>query len=571
MKQSQPIDEKWLKAAVLGTSWAASEIVFGSFLHNLRIPFSGNILTSIGLIILISASYKWKEKGLFWRAGLITALLKSVSPSAIIFGPMIAIFSEALLFEFSILILGRTFAGFLLGSVLAMSWVLLQRILNMVIFYGSNLVELYTSLMKMAEKHFRLETDLVWLPIILLLAVHVVMGLVSAFIGIAAGRSLLKNTLSASASQTTKSTEPMKKQTNYFAFSTYWLILNILLLISSLLLHVYAPLWVWILANPVVILIWASRYKSALRHLSKPNFWIFFVVITMLTAFVFASLQNEPDSLKQGFLIGLQMNFRAALVIVGFSVIGKELYNPRVIGYFRRSSYRQLHLALELSFASVPQVIASLPGVKEFFRNPLSSVSKLFLNADEQIARFRQDFEIRSKVVIVSSPIGMGKTRFCQTLANKLTARNLKVGGFLSIKVLDGDQTIGYHLVDLQSENIFPFLKLRDNEIDSGIGKFAFAKDGLVRGNAILLRDKNTCDVIVIDEVGKLELKGGGWHDSLMELLDGFQGLIILSVRDSFVDEVIGYFELESPEIVDIQTTLPEKLADNISSIPKPD
>ena len=35
----------------------------GKFLHNLRVPFSGHILTAIGLIILISASYRWKDKG----------------------------------------------------------------------------------------------------------------------------------------------------------------------------------------------------------------------------------------------------------------------------------------------------------------------------------------------------------------------------------------------------------------------------------------------------------------------------------------------------------------------------
>jgi len=73
--------------------------VLGSFLHNLKVPFSGNILTAIGIIILISVSYIWKEKGLFWRAGLICAIMKTMSPSAVIFGPMIAIFSEAMLLE----------------------------------------------------------------------------------------------------------------------------------------------------------------------------------------------------------------------------------------------------------------------------------------------------------------------------------------------------------------------------------------------------------------------------------------------------------------------------------------
>src|SRR5512138_3263479 len=124
------LSEKWIKASIIGTIWAASEIVLGSFLHNLRIPFSGNVLTAIGIIIMISMSYTWTEKGLFWRAGLICAIMKTMSPSAVIFGPMIAIFTESLLLEGSTRLLGRNIAGFAIGSMLAMSWNLFQKIFS---------------------------------------------------------------------------------------------------------------------------------------------------------------------------------------------------------------------------------------------------------------------------------------------------------------------------------------------------------------------------------------------------------------------------------------------------------
>ena len=94
-------DHRWLKASVAGSMWAASEIVIGSFMHNLRLPFSGSILTAIGIIILISLNLQWKEKGLFWRAGVVCATMKTLSPSAVIFGPIIAILTEALLIEIS--------------------------------------------------------------------------------------------------------------------------------------------------------------------------------------------------------------------------------------------------------------------------------------------------------------------------------------------------------------------------------------------------------------------------------------------------------------------------------------
>ena len=65
------ISEKWIKASIIGTIWAAAEIVLGSFLHNLRVPFSGNMLTAIALVILIAVSYRWRQHGLYCRAGMI--------------------------------------------------------------------------------------------------------------------------------------------------------------------------------------------------------------------------------------------------------------------------------------------------------------------------------------------------------------------------------------------------------------------------------------------------------------------------------------------------------------------
>src|SRR5512138_316720 len=185
------LSEKWIKASIIGTIWAASEIVLGSFLHNLRIPFSGNVLTAIGIIIMISMSFTWTEKGLFWRAGLICAIMKTMSPSAVIFGPMIAIFSESLLLEIFVRLLGRTFAGYILGAMFAMSWNLFQKIANLIIFYGSGIIDVYTDLLKLAQKQLNIQTEIVWLPIIILLIVYSLFGLFSAVIGIKTGRKML--------------------------------------------------------------------------------------------------------------------------------------------------------------------------------------------------------------------------------------------------------------------------------------------------------------------------------------------------------------------------------------------
>ena len=191
------LTEKWIKASITGTVWAASEIVLGSFLHNLKVPFSGNILTAIGVIILISISYMWTERGLFWRAGLICALLKTLSPSAVIFGPMIAIIAESLLIEISVRLSGRTIPGYLIGAMLAMSWNLFQKIANYIIFYGENIIEVYNNLIAMAQRQLNIQTDIAWLPILALLVVFALFGLSAGVTGIIVGRKMRKQPQSA--------------------------------------------------------------------------------------------------------------------------------------------------------------------------------------------------------------------------------------------------------------------------------------------------------------------------------------------------------------------------------------
>ena len=60
-----------------------------------------------------------RENGLIWRAGIICALMKSISPSAVILGPMTGILTEALLVELSVWLFGKNIFGYLIAGALA--------------------------------------------------------------------------------------------------------------------------------------------------------------------------------------------------------------------------------------------------------------------------------------------------------------------------------------------------------------------------------------------------------------------------------------------------------------------
>ena len=64
--------DAWLKAAALGGIWASFEIIAGSLLHNLHIPFSGTFMAFISVILMVSFLQVWDTRGFIWSAGART-------------------------------------------------------------------------------------------------------------------------------------------------------------------------------------------------------------------------------------------------------------------------------------------------------------------------------------------------------------------------------------------------------------------------------------------------------------------------------------------------------------------
>ncbi len=554
MNKENNLSEKWIKASILGTIWAASEIVIGSFLHNLKVPFSGNILTSIGLIILISISYKWKEKGLFWRAGLICALMKTMSPSAVIFGPMIAIISESFLLEISVRLLGKTIAGYILGSVLAMSWNLLQQISNYIIFYGYNIVEIYTRLLQLSQKQLNISFNILWLPIIFLLIVHILFGIVSSFLGMKTGKKLLTQPSMSKIENISNNNLKLKnKDHSDFNYSLYWLLVNLFLVICSLIILSRSDWIIWSILITGIIFIWSLRYKRTLHQLSRPKFWFLFFLLTMLSAFIFSELQSGGTSWYNGLLIGLQMNFRAAIIITGFSVLGTELYNPKIRKIFLKTSFKQLPLALELSFESLPSVIAAFPEFKSIIKNPVAVFYQIVSQAELRLDDLRNKNNFHQKVFILTGAKGEGKTTKLKKILEVLKQNNISVNGIYSPKIIENENKIGYDIFDISSGKREPFLRQHCNESYDKIGKFYIYPQGLQLGKtALKLSNHTNNQIIIIDEVGNLELDNNGWADCLKNLTENPVNHLLLIVRDSFIDKILQKWNFKEKYIYNI-------------------
>lgn len=549
MSNRNELSEKWIKASIIGTIWAASEIVLGSFLHNLRIPFSSNVLTAIGIVILISASYKWTEKGLFWRAGLICALMKTMSPSAIIIGPMVAIFSQSLLLELFTRVFGRNVIGFIIGAMFAMTWNLFHKIMNFIIYYGFNIVNVYSNLLKYAQKQLNTSIDLVWSPILVIAVIYCMLGLISAIIGMKVGIKLKQQASENRPVETKPHLPVLNKGKQDFNYSVVWLLIDIGFIIAAFSLLNLTRWPVWSSSILVIVLIWVFRYKRALRQLSRPRFWVYFVLITLGTSFAISKIQSQD--MLVGLEIGIQMNFRAAIVILGFSVLGTELYNPKVRAYFAKTAFRQLPLALELAFESLPMMIASVPEFRVIVKNPVSVIYQVLSQMEHRLDEVK--LKLAKRVMIITGAIGQGKTTQSFRLVEMLNSKNIPVSGICCPRIMEGKDTVGYDIVDVAGiDSRIPFLRVDNNPDLERIGKYGIYPGALRVGNDVLRKAlDDDAGVIVVDEVGKMELEGHGWAQNIDKLV-GSSAILVLAVRNTFVDDVVKKWALKNFTVFEV-------------------
>ena len=308
--------------------------------------------------------------------------------------------------------------------------------------------------------------------------------------------------------------------------------------------------WIkWSIVIPVVIIIWSVRYKRALRQLMNTKFWIFFVLVTLLTSFVFTRGQPGENVFMTGLLEGLRMNYRAAVVILGLSVIGTELYNPLIKNFFSRFSCRNLPLAFELAIESLPLFVSSIPGFKTIVKKPVPALYHVVARATNRLQELEEQKRPARIVFIVTGPRGKGKTTFVRELKEKLLENNIAVKGILTEKVMDNGHLYGYDLLDISSGKKVKFLRIASNKETEQIGKFEISPAGLRLGRQILSSDSKP-GITIIDEVGNLELDDRGWAKCINALLNESFGHLIITVRDDLVNDVIRKWKLDQQSVI---------------------
>lgn len=164
-------------------------------------------------------------------------------------------------------------------------------------------------------------------------------------------------------------------------------------------------------------------------------------------------------------------------------------------------------------------------------------------------------------VKIISGEKNSGKTSLASKLVMEYGSRGKRVAGFLSVS--ESKAKDSYFFKNIETEELFKAVAEIPPSGDDGwrlydFSKFYFSDSAFTAANSILekvMDDKGDDDskkpgIVVIDEIGPLELSGRGFLYSVQRLIREFSGTIIIVIRESLVNEFINRLGLINPEIL---------------------
>lgn len=566
----KPLHSIWLKAAVVGSLWASVEIIIGSFLHNLRIPFTGTLLSFMGVYLLVACSQIWKEKGLIWRAGLICALMKSISPSAMILGPMIGIFTEALILEFIFFIFGKNLLSYILGGAFAVFSTLVHKAVSLLILYGFDFIRILDALYRFGVKQINLSQLSPIYVMIVIAAIYLIAGMIAAIFGYRSGLHYLRvrTKYSEDMDFTLQQSGQLFLQNTDQRYSVLLLVINLFAVVGSLLLINFDFILTALVFSTGYIVFCLFRYKRAMRRFTNSMLWIQFFIITLVASFLWSGLSGDTLFSLDGLITGLKMIFRAIIVITGYAAISVELKNPLIKSIMYKKGFSSLYQSLGLAFSALPGIIATMPRSKEIFKKSSLSFSKLFNKAEILLQLFEKEDSIRPSIVIITGEIGEGKTTFSNKVVEGLKANGFRIGGFLAPSIDENRKRTGFNLLEISTMLSF---ELCSNTRQEGLiqaGQYYFNPDGLKKGNELLdIENLNGKHLVIIDEVGPLEINNLGWASSIETLCRKSHMPQLWVVRKSLVETVTRKWNVGNVWIFDIKSDAIDQVISQIIEI----
>lgn len=152
----------------------------------------------------------------------------------------------------------------------------------------------------------------------------------------------------------------------------------------------------------------------------------------------------------------------------------------------------------------------------------------------------------RARLFLITGDPGVGKTTVVQKVINSVRAQGYAVGGMLTREIRAKGERRGFELMDILSGEKGT-LASTSLGVGPRLGKYKVSLNDLASiGVKSLLQALETCDLIVCDEVGPMELLSPDFRRAVKTVIEGNKPLL-----------AVVHKRLKEPIIVELKS-LPE-------------
>lgn len=163
-------------------------------------------------------------------------------------------------------------------------------------------------------------------------------------------------------------------------------------------------------------------------------------------------------------------------------------------------------------------------------------------------------------VIVVTGEIGIGKTTVCRKLVELLRNQGHDCGGILTYKAPDQ----GIIIEDIESGAVETLASVTNVYDGPRTGKYFFNRQGIEFGVAAINRGA-AASVLIVDEIGYLELRGEGFANILGLLKKGKVKDCVLVIRRELLPDFLPQLPAQ-PLVCEATTNSRNRLPREIGS-----
>ena len=153
-------------------------------------------------------------------------------------------------------------------------------------------------------------------------------------------------------------------------------------------------------------------------------------------------------------------------------------------------------------------------------------------------------------IFVLTGPVQGGKTTLVSEKVSLLREKGVKVLGFLCPGSFSEGKRSAFSLVDLETGRRIPMGDTNEQKGWVKFRRFFFNPEAFIQGElwikSCLKRDP---DLLVIDEVGPMELAGDGWAKTLDTLAQNSSVTQLWIVRQPIIQEVLRKWSIPEDQV----------------------